>query len=191
MSNTMPSIGVASRARPGELHCGDQSGFARDGNRVLVVLADGLGHGSEAAVAARAAVDSVVRDPWGPLDQLLMRCHRDIGGTRGAAVALLRLDRGQSVVEHVSVGNVEVVAASREVMRFVSVPGVVGGRVRKVVVTSQRIHPGDLFVLHTDGLSRRLDLGRQHEMDVNQLARHLVEAFASSHDDAACVVVRC
>jgi hypothetical protein len=187
----MLSIGAAGRALPGELDCGDQSGFVRDGNRALVVLADGLGHGHEAAAAARAAVDSIVRDPWGPLDQLLMRCHRDISATRGAAVALLRFDAGLSVVEHVSVGNVEVVAVTREAMRFVSVPGVVGGRVRKVVVTSQRIQPGDVFVLHTDGLSRRLDLGRQHEMDVNELARHLVATFASPRDDAACVVVRC
>lgn len=191
MSGIRLQIGSASRPCPGETVCGDQFAVVSHGNRVLVALADGLGHGSEAALAARAAVDSIVRDPWLPLDQLLHRCHREVATTRGSAVTLLRLHGDEARVEHVAVGNVEVMAATREAMRFVAIPGVVGGRMRKVALMTQRIHAGDVFVVHTDGLSRRLELGRHHELDVQFLARRLVETFASPRDDAACVVVRC
>jgi phosphoserine phosphatase RsbX len=184
-------IGVASRAMPGETECGDRAGVVREGPRSLVALADGVGHGPEAAAAARSAIDSVTRDPWSPLDVLLSRCHREIAQTRGAALTLVRLDATRGEAEHAGVGNVDVVATTREALRWVSVPGIVGARVRKVRVTRQRLHPGDVLVLHTDGLSRRLDLGRHFDLDAPSLAMKLLGEYASPHDDAACVVVRC
>lgn len=185
------SIGSASRAMPGEAECGDQLDVLRDGLRSLVVLADGVGHGPEAAAAARAAIAAVTREPWAPLGELLSRCHRELASTRGAAVALLRVDAGRHEVEHVAVGNVEVSAVAREATRWVAIPGIVGSRLRKLLVTQQRLHPGDLLAVHTDGLSRRLDLGHHFSLDAASLASALVAQYGSQHDDAACVVIRC
>lgn len=184
-------IGVASRAMPGEVECGDRAVVVRDGDRTLVVLADGVGHGPEAAAAACAAIASITREPWDPLDQILARCHRDISQTRGVALALVRLRSAPGDVEHVAVGNVEVAGSTREAIRFVAVPGIVGSRIRKVLVTQQRLHPGDLLALHTDGVSSRLDLGRYYDLDASSLASKLIEDHGSPRDDAACVVVRC
>jgi hypothetical protein len=176
---------------PGELECGDQLGVVRDDLRSLVVLADGVGHGPEAAAAARAAIAAVTHEPWAPLGDILSRCHRELASTRGAAVALLRVDAARHEVEHVAIGNVEVAAAAREATRWLAVPGIVGSRMRKVSVTQQRLHLGDVIAVHTDGVSRRLDLGRYFALDASSLASTLVEHYGSQHDDAACVVIRC
>ncbi len=185
------TFGSASRAMPGEVECGDRLDVMRDGLRSLVILADGVGHGPEAAAAARAAIAAAACDPWAPLGEVLSRCHRKLGSTRGAAVALLRIDAERHEVEHVAVGNVEVCAVAREATRWVAIPGIVGSRLRKQLVTQQRLHPGDLLAVHSDGVSRRLDLGRFSVLDAPSIASRLVEDYGSQHDDAACVVIRC
>ncbi len=185
------TIGFASRPMPGELECGDQLGVVRDGVRSLVALADGVGHGPEAAAAACAAIAAVTRDPWAPLGEILSRCHRDLASTRGAALTLIRVDAARHQVEHVAIGNVEVAALAREATRWIAVPGIVGSRVRKLLVSQQRLHAGDLLAIHTDGISRRLDLGRYRAIDASSLASKLLQDYGSPHDDAACVVVCC
>lgn len=184
-------IGVASRALPGETECGDVASVVREGARSLIALADGVGHGPEAAAAARATLASITADPWRPLEEILTRCHRDVATTRGAALTVLRIDAARAEMEHAGIGNVEIAGSTREPLRWAAVPGIVGVRVRKVVVARQRLHPGDLLVLHTDGVSRRLDLGRAYDRDAATLASELLQTYGSPRDDAACVVVRC
>lgn len=184
-------IGFASRAMPGELECGDQLGIVRDGVRSLIALADGVGHGPEAAAAARKAIAAATHEPWAPLDQIMSRCHRELTSTRGAALALIRVDAAHHQVEHIAIGNVEVAQSAREATRWIAVPGIVGSRMRKLVVSRQRLHAGDIFAVYTDGISRRLDLGRNCTLDATALASKLLEDYGSLYDDAACVVLRC
>jgi negative regulator of sigma-B (phosphoserine phosphatase) len=191
MSMFRVQIGVASRPMPGEVDCGDQVAVVRDASRSLIAVVDGVGHGTEAATVARAAIAAIVVEPWARLEDVIDRCARALAQTRGAAITLLRFDAATGELEHVGVGNVEVACSTRQSARFVAVPGIMGVRVRKVLVTSQRVHPGDLFVVHTDGVSRRLDFGRYFDLDPTSLANKLVEQYGSPRDDAACVVLRC
>lgn len=184
-------VGVAARAKPGEVECGDQATIVSAGDRSLVVLADGVGHGPEAAHAARAALLSITREPWIDLGAMLERCHRDLAHTRGAALAIVRVDAARGELEHAAVGNVDVTGSTRDPLQCVAVPGIVGARMRKVLVTRHPLHPGDIVVIHTDGVSRSLDVGAHQHLDAPALAAKLVEQHASVRDDAACVVVRC
>lgn len=184
-------VGVASRAKPGESECGDQVSVLRDAARWLVAVADGVGHGPAAALAARSAIASIAREPWIDLAAIIERCHREIASTRGVALAVVRLDAARCEIEHAAVGNVEVTGVTRERATWIAVPGIVGGRMRKLLVTRQRLHPGDVIVLHTDGISRRMDVAGHRELEATQAATRLLSAYASSHDDAACAFVRC
>lgn len=185
------TIGVSSRAKPGEIACGDQVGVVKDHERSLVVVADGVGHGREAAEAARAAIASAMREPWAPLDEIMSRCHREIVSTRGVALTMVRVHAGRGDAEHIAIGNVDVVASTRDKVRWLAVPGIVGSRVRKLVVSQHRLYAGDILVIHTDGVSRHLDIGSCLAFDAPSLASKLLETYASLHDDAACVVIRC
>ena len=57
------NVGIAKRAFRSARHCGDHGGVWSDGGRLVVALADGLGHGEEAEEAARLAIDFVEGHP--------------------------------------------------------------------------------------------------------------------------------
>ena len=184
-------VGVASRPRPGEVACGDQHGVWTSGARTTIVLADGLGHGPEAELAATKAIDAarlVASDQ--PVDEVLRVMHVTLAGTRGAAVALIRVDAATSSMDHVGVGNVELVALAGRPVRPIASPGIVGMRVRRPMSSTHALHPNDLLVLHTDGLGGGFSLERFRAAPPQEIADALLAAHAQKHDDATCVVVR-
>jgi hypothetical protein len=185
------AIGHAGRPLPGETESGDQWTVVTDGPRHLAVLADGLGHGPAAALAARAAVSFFAARPWEPLEPLVWGCHRALTHTRGAALSLLRIDEQAGEASFLGVGNVELAAVTVDPVRPVPVPGVVGGRLRKVWEVRIGLRAGDLLVLHTDGISSRFDPRELRGLDAGVAARRLLAGHAKDHDDAACIVVTC
>src|SRR5207245_2030712 len=90
--------GVATLTLAGQLESGDLHLVREVGGGVLVAVVDGLGHGEEAAAAARLAVTTLDQFAPEPIASLVQRCHEALRGTRGAvmsvAPALPRL-RGQ------------------------------------------------------------------------------------------------
>ncbi len=68
--------GVATLALPGEAESGDLSTVQTTERGVLIGAVDGLGHGAEAAAAARRAVAVLERCPGDPMLQLVQACHQ-------------------------------------------------------------------------------------------------------------------
>jgi serine phosphatase RsbU (regulator of sigma subunit) len=187
------TVQVASASRPiaGELECGDQLGIFTRGARTTIVLADGLGHGVEAVHAAKRAVARVAERPEAALPVLMHDLHASLAGTRGAAIALVRVDAALGRLEHASVGNVELLTLAHDSVRPITSPGIVGSRMRKVIDTSHRLFAGDLLVLYTDGVSRRLALEGLRKLQPQAIADAILRDHGKARDDAACVVIRC
>lgn len=206
------SVAQASRPKPGERECGDRVVVVEGDTHVLVAVVDGLGHGPEAALAAMAAETFLVANASLPLADMFRSCDRALIGTRGAAMAVIRVDRAHGLVAHAAVGNVELRAISRERVRPVPEPGFLGGRFRRVRETSYPLSPGDLVVLFSDGVSSRLELepyrnlkttdraagaamqafsGYQRVLSVGDIARAVIRDHGKAHDDASCAVVAC
>src|SRR2546422_418308 len=99
--------GVASLALPGEAESGDRHLVKPVGTGVLVAVVDGLGHGAEAASAAKAAVAALERHASESPVPLLERCHRALKGTRGAVMSVAAFSRHDRSMTWVGVGNVE------------------------------------------------------------------------------------
>src|SRR5438552_14842308 len=78
--------GVASLALPGEAESGDRHLVKPVGTGVLVAVVDGLGHGAEAASAAKAAVAALERHASESPVPLLERCHRALEDRKSARV---------------------------------------------------------------------------------------------------------
>src|SRR5205823_3248291 len=72
----------------------------------LVAVIDGLGHGIEAAAATRVAIAALADAPGEPVTALLVRCHEEMRGTRGAVMTLVSF-RDDDTLTWVGVGNVE------------------------------------------------------------------------------------
>jgi negative regulator of sigma-B (phosphoserine phosphatase) len=183
-------IAAAQRPATGESQCGDAYTVVQEDQTTLVAVADGLGHGPEAARAARAFCEHAESQAHRPLESILATADAALSGTRGAAVALLRLDP-EGRFDFAGVGNIAVRALSRRAIHPISVAGTLGRRnARRLRCESFDVEEGDLLVVHTDGVSSRYDLGALRDDAAARIAVALLSSFGKSHDDATCVVVR-
>jgi serine/threonine protein phosphatase PrpC len=156
---------------------------------LVCAVADGLGHGEEAARPARAACAYVQQHPCTPLPEMVQACHQELRHTRGAALAIVRIRLATGELEHVGIGNVEVISRARSPIRPVSVPGIVGASVRKVRVSSFAFHPGDVVAICSDGVSSRADLDQLRGLDPQVTAETVIQRWGKDHDDVTCVVI--
>ncbi|HLK43637.1 MAG TPA: hypothetical protein VKV34_09875, partial [Thermoleophilia bacterium] len=99
-------IGILGRPFPEERVSGDHAVFVREGDTVLCAVIDGIGHGPLAGDAAAQAAGAVLANAGSGLASILEACDAALAGTRGAVMALARIDEAQGTVEHASVGNV-------------------------------------------------------------------------------------
>jgi len=60
-------VGIAKRALDDDPYCGDECGARESNGKIILCIADGLGHGEFAERAARAAVDYVLKHHSEPI----------------------------------------------------------------------------------------------------------------------------
>jgi anti-sigma regulatory factor (Ser/Thr protein kinase) len=141
----------------GAEYSGDAWAWVRAGDRVTLMLADGLGHGPEAARASSAAVTALYR--WAHLSPVesLQRLHDALQGTRGAAVALAQLDLAAGRLRFAGIGNVGARLRTDGTWRpLLSRPGIVGVHRPGTLREEEADWVGDpILILHTDGLPSR------------------------------------
>ncbi|MFE6525428.1 SpoIIE family protein phosphatase [Streptomyces sp. NPDC057794] len=141
----------------GAEYSGDAWTCVRSGERVTLMLADGLGHGPEAARASSAAVAALHR--WAHLSpaEALRHLHEALRGTRGAAVALAQLDLRAGLLKFAGIGNVGArLRADGSWRALLSRPGIVGVHRPTTLREEEARWAADrLLILHTDGLPSR------------------------------------
>src|SRR6266436_4610193 len=91
ISTPLIDWGVASRALPGEMVCGDLHLIQPITDGVLAAVVDGLGHGDEASIAAKTAIAVLESNADEPLTALVKRCHVALTKTRGAVMTVATL----------------------------------------------------------------------------------------------------
>ena len=156
-------LGVVCLPYPGESECGDSwAAEDRDGRSILLV-ADGLGHGPQAADASRGAVAAFHERADLPPAELIRSIHGPLRGTRGAALAIASVDPARREVRFAGVGNISgsihAPGESRSI-NLVSHNGTVGHEMRKVQEFTYPWPDGALLVLHSDGLATHWRLDR-------------------------------
>ena len=176
----------------GETECGDAYAAVRTGPVTTAMLCDGLGHGPMAAAAAREAIRAFREAPGEEPVVLLERAHRRMGGTRGGAVAVVRVEG--SAVRFAGIGNVAgwIVTGERR-QGMVSAPGIAGHQVRKLRHYDYAIEPGAAVVLHSDGLSSRWDIRELPGLagrDPLVIAAALLSEAGVHRDDAGVLVLK-
>ncbi|MFE7275005.1 SpoIIE family protein phosphatase [Streptomyces sp. NPDC057623] len=140
---------------------GDAWVCVRTGDRVTLMLADGLGHGPLAAHASSAAVEELRRAPHLPPADLLRRLNSALRETRGAAVAVAQLDVDAGQLSFAGVGNVGARLRRGDSWHgLVSRPGIVGAHLPAHLPHHLETWTDDsLLVLHSDGLPSRWSPG--------------------------------
>ncbi|MES2696925.1 MAG: SpoIIE family protein phosphatase [Verrucomicrobiota bacterium] len=149
---------VASRPQPGQSVSGDLHFVTTWDGGALAAAIDGLGHGEEAALAARRAAETLEAHAQEPLTAILRHCHSALRDTRGVAMTLVALDAGAGHLSVLGVGNVETAIFKlngRGPVKCESVMlrcGVVGYQLPSLQPDSITVWPGDVVVFATDGV---------------------------------------
>jgi serine phosphatase RsbU (regulator of sigma subunit) len=188
--------GLAERSRPGEHTSGDLAVAATLPEGLLIAAIDGLGHGVEAALAARAAAEALLEQPTHDLVRLAERCHAALQTTRGAAMALAFVSSARSKLSWLGIGNVEgrvlsgspIAMAPKGTLALRS--GVLGHEFPGVRTTTLDVRSGDVIVLATDGI----EVDFAESIDTSGSAQAICERILAAHakpvDDALVVAVR-
>jgi anti-sigma regulatory factor (Ser/Thr protein kinase) len=190
------NVGVVTRAAPGEPMCGD--GWATDvrEGRTFVLLVDGLGHGPAAAQAAAEAVRVFRGHPASEPHQILESTHLALRSTRGAALAIARLDPGRHEVRYAGVGNIAAVVLDTmngASTSMVSHNGTVGYTIRKIQTYEYPWTDDSLLLMHSDGLGTQWTLDRYpglRQRHPSLIAGVLFRDYKRPRDDITVLAAR-
>jgi phosphoserine phosphatase RsbX len=187
---------AAGRPLPGERESGDKHVAEPFSAGVLFAALDGLGHGDEAALAARAAADMLRPHAGDGVVSLFLRCHQALLDTRGVAMSLASFDAREGTFSWLGVGNVEGVLvradpdADRPRESLVLRGGVVGYRLPALRAAVVSVAPGDVLVFATDGLDSAFASEATAGEEPQCLADRILGKWGKATDDALVLVAR-
>jgi len=198
VSPTNPPIawGVSSRALGGAAVSGDLHVVVPREQSVLVAAIDGIGHGTEAAHAARVAAAVLAHHAEEPLIPLMQRCHEELRGTRGVVLSMASLDLRRDTMIWLGVGNVE--AALHRASRLANPArnslvlrgGVVGYQIPSLRAAECEILAGDVLVFATDGVRSDFTAYAPLGCDMQEAAEAMLARYGKDTDDAMVLTIR-
>jgi anti-sigma regulatory factor (Ser/Thr protein kinase) len=185
-------MGVICLPKAGETVPGDSWTVVSNKGRHGILVADGLGHGPDAARASLAATRVLEERPDAEPADTIQTCHRALAPTRGAAVAVAKIATDK--VGFAGVGNIACRLEAGEVRRqLVSHNGTLGHVMRRVQQFDFPLPTSALLLLHSDGLATHWNLADYPGL----LGRHpgiiagvLYRDHERGRDDVTVLVVR-
>jgi anti-sigma regulatory factor (Ser/Thr protein kinase) len=189
-----PQIAMFGRPHPDERTSGDDAAWVRTDDRIVLIVADGLGHGPEAraasSIACRCCVAHAALEPG----DALLACDGALKGTRGSAVGFAALDLRTDAVTVAIAGNVRAgLFGPTASQRFPYTPRVLGRSESRRIRTTTFPREGRSLVLFTDGLPEKTDPSEDRALLVGwpmPLAWTLLDGSATARDDAMVAVLR-
>jgi phosphoserine phosphatase RsbX len=184
------ATGIATATLAGQASSGDRAVVLEFAGGTVVAAIDGLGHGTQACIAADAAVDALSVDPSAPVDELVRRCHDQMRHTRGAVMTVASFSG--AAMTWVGVGNVEgfLVRSDVAVEAVAMRGGIVGYQLPALAPRRLAVSDGDTLVLATDGVRH----GFRGEIDSREpqaIADAVLAKYGKPSDDACVIVARC
>lgn len=187
-------LGIVLVPYPGEVECGDSWAFGTKSGAPSLFAVDGSGHGPHAALAARSAVETFEKSDQKDSVRIMESIHRALAPTRGAAIAVARVDRSAQVVRFSGIGNISAALVAEGVTkRMVSMNGTAGHVASKVREFAYPYSGAATIILHSDGVSAKWDLAAYPGLAAcrpSVIAGVLSRDFRRSNDDALLAVLR-
>lgn len=187
-----PSVTILGVGLSSESVSGDAAGFWRLDRSLLVMLTDGLGHGRPAREASDRALAVAAAGSESRPEVILSECTSALRGTRGAVIAIGRLDEAGSL-DIASVGNIQMgLCDPGGARRIAGSAGYVGSPSPRSIRPIRISAPdGVTWVLATDGIRDPLAAcAEARTFPPWALAHRILLHGGTAHDDAMVVVVR-
>ena len=159
-----------------------------------ILIADGLGHGPQAAEASLLAVKTLESNPESNPTKLLRDCHTNMKGSRGAALAVANIDFGLNTLRYIGVGNIagSIFSESKR-QHLLSHNGIVGSNMHK---TQEFVHEwteNAMLIMHSDGIGTKWDLSNYQGLDQchpSVIAAVIYRDHTRVRDDSTIVVLK-
>ena len=163
------------------------------GERATIVVADGLGHGLEAADASATAVETVGIDHGSP-SAALGHAHAYMKFPRDAAVAVAEMDAKAGTVVFAGAGDIagRIVSSSDEKF-LISQSGTLGAQTGDLRDISYSWPEHSIVVLHSDGLRNHWNLSGLPgliQCDPAVIAGWLLRDYTRGTNDVSVVVLK-
>lgn len=187
---------VAKFVLPGQCESGDHHLVCCNQSGILIAAIDGIGHGEEAANAAKTAVSILKAGADEPVISLVERCNEGLRSTRGVVLSLASIDPEHGMMTWLGVGNVQGVlmragaqkGSVQEVLLLRG--GVVGSQLPALQAAVLPIAKGDTLVFVTDGIRSEFVEGLSALESPQRAADKILKQHSRGNDDALVLVVR-
>lgn len=187
-------FGVICKEKSGEEVSGDSWALQQGRGRLIAFVADGLGHGLDAANAARAAVEVVQSKAHLDATSLMDAIHGALRPTRGAAAAIAMLQPESELCTFCGIGNISASIRSGGASRsMVSQNGTLGHQVRRIQEFQYPFPKGALLLMHSDGLATHWDLAGYPGIETRHpavIASALFRDHNRNRDDVTVLAIR-
>jgi anti-sigma regulatory factor (Ser/Thr protein kinase) len=178
-----------------ETDCGDGYRTRKTQSGLMVLFADGLGHGPLAKLAVDTAADFFMTcTETDPVD-IIRKLHENIRKTRGLVGTVGVFDTNINELRFCGVGNIH----SRfytgiESRNFMSYNGTIGLNIPNSIHTSRVVlEKNQHLILCSDGIQTRWDLGRYpgiFKFSTMVLAASIYKDFTRRNDDASVLIAK-
>jgi negative regulator of sigma-B (phosphoserine phosphatase) len=188
--------GVAKFVLPGQDQSGDHHVVCSSKGGILIAAIDGIGHGEEAAIAAKSAAAILKARVDEPVISLVQRCHEELRSTRGVVLSLASIDPVHGMMTWLGVGNVHGVLmradANRGRVREILLlrAGVVGSQLPPLQAAVLPVAKGDMLVFVTDGVRAEFAESLSALESPQRAADRVLERHRGGNDDALVLVAR-
>jgi len=181
---------VFSKPRQDEDVSGDAYFIKRFSSSVIFSIVDALGHGKEANKTALNVLEILEANYREPLHRIIELTHKNLISSRGAAMALCKIDFKAKRLEHVSIGNVETrVYGTAEPVRPICYNGTLGMAMENYRVIDYPYVEGSTIVMFSDGISGRFDLDPSMLRKTPQeISYYIFDVYKRNIDDATVLV---
>ncbi len=187
---------AAALALPGQSESGDHHVVKSFPDGVLVAAVDGIGHGDEAAAAAKVACAILEAHADEPVIALVQRCHESLRATRGAVMSVASFNVPHGLMTWLGVGNVQGIllrpgiATNLAEESLLLRAGVVGSQLPPLQAAVLPVAPGDILILATDGVSSSFARELTQGQPPQETAQGILARHGKGSDDALVLVAR-
>jgi hypothetical protein len=176
------------------MDCGVRCGWWSTAGRIVMAVADGLGHGEAAAHAAELALACIGAAIERPFAEHFAACETRLRGTGGVALAVAVVELDSRCLSMAAVGNVRALLLSANAeYRLEQTQGVIGGGHACLSVATRTLLPGDVLALFSAGLGDSPMLRQSLERSsraASSRCRELLDSCARGDRDAALLIYR-
>lgn len=191
------SYAVICKSLAGQIECGDDYLIKEINDGTLFAVVDGLGHGPEAAFAAKKAIQQLDASADQSIETQVRLCNEVLYGTRGVVMTAMKIDL-QYKLAYLAIGNVigviwKVDHNGKLIKDSIFMNnGTLGTRalpLPSMVVKTIDLSPGDTVILATDGLKPQFESEPPKFDSPARIAQHMFNTYRNIHDDGLVLVV--